>query len=745
VEDGEEALFIGDTQAAIQAFETALAGGPGPETAERAELGLARAFLLDGASLSAVDTLRVLLDRSPAPETSHQAHFLLAEALVGAGEYTEAVEHYRIFLESGTDSATYVYGWIGEALHAAGDYEGAVVAFQAAVDQSLLLSHEVDLREKMALSYVALQQYDQAVAQYDTILGAAQITGYRARISYQAAETLALAGNLGASYDRHLQVVEEYTTSPWAYSSLVVLVDAGIAVDDLTRGIADYYGGAYDPAVAALYRYVDSSPVHSGSAHYYAGLAHLAAGNPALAASQFSVLVETHPESGYWGSGWMGWAQALTAQGYTGEAVATYREFAELAPEHIRAPEALWTAAKVLEGTGDLEGAAQAYENCQASFPNSDYAAQALIQAGLLYYRVGVVEQAAADWEKLVQEYAGTEYHGAGLMWLGKAYLAAGQPLSATSAFSRAAAITPITYYELRAADLLEDPVAEPFPPSDYTPPTDEEADETSAEEWLANWMGLDLGVDPGELGPSLQNDPRLLAGLELWDLGRSDDGKSLMEEIRRETYHDPSAQYQLALLFRDIGLYRSSILAAARVIALSPAETALDAPPFLGRLAYPTYYEDLVVANAEEEGLPPLMVFSLIRQESLFEGFATSYAYAHGLMQVIPSTGASIAAQLGWPQGYETTDLYRPVVSVRFGSWYLARQRDLFGGRRDVALAAYNGGPGNAGRWVDSVGNDPDLFLEAITLAETRLYLLLIREHYWNYTQLYGHASDLE
>jgi soluble lytic murein transglycosylase len=329
-------------------------------------------------------------------------------------------------------------------------------------------------------------------------------------------------------------------------------------------------------------------------------------------------------------------------------------------------------------------------------------------------------------------------------MWLGKAYLAAGQPLSATSTFSRAAAITPTTYYELRSADLLEDPVAEPFPLSEYTPPTDEADVQAAANEWLTDWVGLEPDQDPTQLGETLQNDPRLLAGLELWELGRSDEGKAQLEELRRDTYQDPLAQYQLALLFRDIGLYRSSILAAERVIALSPAETALDAPPFIARLAYPIYYEDLVVSNALDDGLPPLLVFALIRQESLFEGFATSYAYAHGLMQVIPSTGASIAAQLGWPPGYETTDLYRPVVSVRFGSWYLARQRDLFGGRRDVALAAYNGGPGNAGRWLDSVGNDPDLFLEEITLAETRLYLLLIREHYWIYTQLYGSASDL-
>jgi len=75
--------------------------------------------------------------------------------------------------------------------------------------------------------------------------------------------------------------------------------------------------------------------------------------------------------------------------------------------------------------------------------------------------------------------------------------------------------------------------------------------------------------------------------------------------------------------------------------------------------------------------GLDPLLVLALIRQESLFESLATSHAAAHGLMQVIPATGAQIAAELGWPPGYGTGDLYRPYVSLRFGTYYLAQQRD--------------------------------------------------------------------
>jgi soluble lytic murein transglycosylase len=207
-----------------------------------------------------------------------------------------------------------------------------------------------------------------------------------------------------------------------------------------------------------------------------------------------------------------------------------------------------------------------------------------------------------------------------------------------------------------------------------------------------------------------------------------------------RSAYEDDAwAQYHLALIFREAGLYRSSILAAATVWRLSPADTIDALPRFLGCLLYPTYFDDLIEKEAEEFDFAPLVLYALLRQESLFEGFATSYAAAHGLMQVIPPTGAQIAEALDWPPGYETPDLYRPLVSVRFGTWYLAQQRDRFDGELYPAMAGYNGGPGNAARWWAEAGEDRDLFVELIGFQETRTYVERITEHHAKYRWLYS------
>ncbi|MBN1486390.1 MAG: transglycosylase SLT domain-containing protein, partial [Anaerolineae bacterium] len=114
------------------------------------------------------------------------------------------------------------------------------------------------------------------------------------------------------------------------------------------------------------------------------------------------------------------------------------------------------------------------------------------------------------------------------------------------------------------------------------------------------------------------------------------------------------------------------------------------------------------------------------------------SYAAAQGLMQVIPPTGAEIFQALGWPPDYETPDLYRPMVSVRYGTWYLAKQRDRFDGDLYAAMAGYNGGPGNAARWREAAQEDIDLFVELITFNETRTYVERITEHFAHYRWLY-------
>jgi soluble lytic murein transglycosylase len=140
----------------------------------------------------------------------------------------------------------------------------------------------------------------------------------------------------------------------------------------------------------------------------------------------------------------------------------------------------------------------------------------------------------------------------------------------------------------------------------------------------------------------------------------------------------------------------------------------------------------------AEEYAFHPLFLFSVMRQESLFDSHVRSSADARGLMQIIPSTGEHVAHNLGWPDNYADVDLFRPLVNLTLGTDYLEAQREQFDGDLFAALAAYNGGPGNAQVWHGLAPDDPDLFLEIIRYGETRNYLRGIYELFTIYRLIY-------
>jgi soluble lytic murein transglycosylase len=163
-----------------------------------------------------------------------------------------------------------------------------------------------------------------------------------------------------------------------------------------------------------------------------------------------------------------------------------------------------------------------------------------------------------------------------------------------------------------------------------------------------------------------------------------------------------------------------------------------LSAPIYFTHVRFGVYYKDQVLTVAQKENINPLFLFSVIRQESLFEGFVQSSAGARGLMQIVPATARGIVNDLGWPSNYSDEDLYIPSVNIPLGAHYLAEQLQFLDGDNYAALAAYNGGPGNAQAWQSLAHGDLDLLLEIIRFQETRDYIMRIAENFNIYRQLY-------
>ncbi|MEO0562653.1 MAG: lytic transglycosylase domain-containing protein, partial [Chloroflexota bacterium] len=326
----------------------------------------------------------------------------------------------------------------------------------------------------------------------------------------------------------------------------------------------------------------------------------------------------------------------------------------------------------------------------------------------------------------------------AAYFWLGQIARQSGDVETANRAFEAAVTAAPDSFFAARSRDIVQGVVAfQPPPQTRFTFDTASEI--AAAEDWLRATFGIQQTGPLWTLSAELDGDPRLVRGRELWQLAQYSEAETEFFDIINEKGEvgDALASYQLAVHLREIGVYYPSLFAAANVIRTAGVST-LDAPPFIARMRYPAYYLDPVQDVAARRGVDPLLMFSLIRHESLFNTNATAAAGEKGLTQVIPGTGEYIAAQIAWPD-YQHSDLFRPYAGIEFGGYYLEEQLNRFDGNVTAALAGYNAGPGRALDWLQLSGGDPDLFMTTITIDSTRLYVQLIYRNYGIYRALYG------
>jgi soluble lytic murein transglycosylase len=422
----------------------------------------------------------------------------------------------------------------------------------------------------------------------------------------------------------------------------------------------------------------------------------------------------------------------LNRAGRVDEALAAYDGFVSDYPDAAETAAVQWTAAQLADD-------AERYVALADAFPFDGNAPPALYRAAELTADDDLAG-AVALWQRLAEQYPANEYGAAALFRLLRlADAGEAEGLDAAALRQQVATLTPSNYFALRAIDFAAG--TEPFSADTEMILPDDPADgQAAAEVWLRERL-VSAGVVPpealGALSAGLAAEPGRRIGEKLWQLGLYEAAKAELETVREAYADDPVANYQLALYFQELGLYRSSIVAAASLLRQVGA-TVFDAPRFLGRLAYPAHYADLILPLAERHDYDPRLQFALVRQESLFESIARSTAAAQGLSQVIPDTGAWIAQRLAWPD-FTNDDLFKPYVGLNFGAYYLSEQLRNFDGQVHAALAAYNAGPGNAARWAETAGADHDRFFDTVDFTETRLYIERIYEGFNAYRHLYG------
>jgi soluble lytic murein transglycosylase len=266
-----------------------------------------------------------------------------------------------------------------------------------------------------------------------------------------------------------------------------------------------------------------------------------------------------------------------------------------------------------------------------------------------------------------------------------------------------------------------------------------QEADWATLTTWVAQAAPLADGQSPPTIATLMQPQTGWLARtLALDEIGLAAEARAEWRAGWQSEQNHPHTLALLARIAHEHGRADVVLDIVDQLLEQVPASANNPLPVILARLRMPTPYAQSVLPAAQEQQIDPLLLYALMRQESRFAAQIMSAVGAYGLAQVMPDTALGIAERLQITD-FRAADLARPALNIRFGAFYLGTQLRQLDDNTYAALAAYNGGPTNALRWLQAPGgNDPDRFVEGIDYGETRTYVKIVYANYAAYQRLY-------
>jgi soluble lytic murein transglycosylase len=403
-------------------------------------------------------------------------------------------------------------------------------------------------------------------------------------------------------------------------------------------------------------------------------------------------------------------------------AAPTYETLAHEYPGHANADDALFAAAELRFKEGAQDTGMALLGEVIDHYPNGDFVAEALFKRFWILRQANDLEGANTALEQVIERFSASddtfEVERASY-WRARLLLAAGDADAAAAIYESVALEHPTTYYGVTARERLGelDPqrLAKLKEPTDVVPvdPFPVFAGPVALDQNFATAVEL-LRLGFGELVPT-----------ELLAIDRTaltTDSLRLMTHVLAMAGEERAA-HGLARLWlkRDL------------TSKITP-ETKL-----LWTIAYPRAFREQVEKSATEaDKLDPDLLQGLMREESALDPKALSWAGALGLTQLMPGTAAEVAGKLKLKHP-TAADLFDPELNLRLGGYYLAGLLKQFKGTKQYAIASYNAGAGNVGRWRKEHPDDQlDEWVEDIPLTETRNYVKRVLRSYHTYRLLY-------
>lgn len=160
--------------------------------------------------------------------------------------------------------------------------------------------------------------------------------------------------------------------------------------------------------------------------------------------------------------------------------------------------------------------------------------------------------------------------------------------------------------------------------------------------------------------------------------------------------------------------------------------------PEEFRKYIYPRYFDEYVVSEAKHYKIEPEFVYSIMREESLFDIKAKSWAGAMGLMQLMPTTADAENKKSRYK--FNPLDLNDAKQNIYLGISHLSW---LFNSEKAsnyiIVASKYNAGSSRGNRWKSEYGtNNMYRTGRFIDIEETEYYVEKVMKSYDYYSRYY-------
>ncbi len=380
--------------------------------------------------------------------------------------------------------------------------------------------------------------------------------------------------------------------------------------------------------------------------------------------------------------------------------------------------------AAYLVAVGDA-GGLELYRELFQTAQSADDQRAMLWRAGVAALRDGQLERALTNLRALVDRRPSDDLALAATYWLAVAHARTGASDAATRALRGLAGRRPYHYYGLRAAARLE----ELAPGIVGAPPE------------LAIFSPLSIGSESRQRA-------EFKAAMALARAGLTADAAGYLRRLLESRQRDRGLALLAARTSASAGQHASVARIVVNHFGTFLQRPARDLPADFWQLVYPRPFWDAVQTAATSHGVDPVLLLSLMRQESRFDPNARSAAGAIGLLQVMPYTAASFARRAGvadilTEHGVDETALAEPAVNLAIAARLNGDLLALFDDALPPVVASYNAGEDRVALWWQTAQDQrEDFFIDTIPYSETRRFVREVLANYAAYQRIYGRPS---